>query len=192
MKLYKFLVATLGFIFRLVYRVRVHNKPEITDGPVIICSNHVSLVDPVTLAASYPRIVHFMAKKELFDIPIFGRIIPYLGVFPVDREGIDITAIKTAMSILRENKVLGIFPEGTRIDKPSLNQMKDGVGALALRTGAYIQPVRIKSSYRPFSRVDIYYRDPIYVGHIDKKDKNADHILTEQVFYSIYDEKVLK
>ena len=83
-------------------------------GPLIIACNHVSYFDPPALGAAVPRPVSYMAKSELFAIPVLGPLIRALGAFPVDRSRGDVAAMRAAVRLLQGGAVFGIFPEGGR------------------------------------------------------------------------------
>lgn len=112
-------------------------------GPIILVANHTSYSDPPLIGAALNRRVHFMAKEELFHYPIFGTILHRLEAFPVKRGAVDRSAIRKALDILREGKVLGMFPEGTRIKTGQLGEAQPGVALLATKSGAPILPVGI-------------------------------------------------
>ena len=117
------------------------------EGPVIVVPNHLSNNDPPICGYALPRHVHFMAKQELFVNPISKFICTWLGAFPLNRGAIDKVAIRHAMGLLKDNKVLGIFAEGNRQKSGKLGRFHDGAASLALRTGVGIVPVAIIGSY---------------------------------------------
>jgi cytidylate kinase len=121
-------------------------------GPVIIAANHASNLDPVLVGAVFtPRLgrrLHWLAKKEIFDWPIVGWMARNGGIHPVDRSTADIEAFRTARRILDEGQILFVFPEGTRSRDGALQQARDGLAVLALRTGAPIVPIGIVDSDR--------------------------------------------
>ncbi|NLJ33289.1 MAG: 1-acyl-sn-glycerol-3-phosphate acyltransferase [Firmicutes bacterium] len=112
-------------------------------GPLIVVANHTSYSDPPILGAALTRQVHFMAKEELFRYPVFGTILYWLKAFPVKRKVVDRSAIRKALSVLEQEEVLGMFPEGTRIKTGQLGVAQPGVALLASRSGAPILPVGI-------------------------------------------------
>ncbi|HHV78160.1 MAG TPA: 1-acyl-sn-glycerol-3-phosphate acyltransferase [Firmicutes bacterium] len=116
-------------------------------GPLIICANHVHWLDPVVIACYTPRQVHFMAKKELFDIPVFGYALKALGAFPVNRGKPDRAALRWALKVLDNGEVLGVFPEGTRSKTGELMRFFNGAALLACRSGAPIVPAAIRGTY---------------------------------------------
>ena len=112
-------------------------------GPVIFASNHRSFLDPFVIAVMARRPIYFVAKKEIFDIPVAGRILSVLGAFPIDRGSSDHGALDTAKAILARGDAVLIFPEGTRTRPGALGRAKRGVGRLALETGAPVVPIAV-------------------------------------------------
>lgn len=122
------------------------------DGPLIIAANHASNLDvPVIGSWLIPRLgrrIHWLGKKELFDWPLVGWAAANGGVHPVDRGAADVEAFRLAKRILDEGHVLFVFPEGTRSPDGALQEARDGVAVLAMRTGAPIVPLGISGSNR--------------------------------------------
>ncbi|HHW92344.1 MAG TPA: 1-acyl-sn-glycerol-3-phosphate acyltransferase [Firmicutes bacterium] len=119
----------------------VENIPQA--GGLIVVANHTSYWDPPILGAAMTRQVNIMAKVELFRYPLFGSILRLLGAFPVKRNAVDRSAIKQALAILKEDKVLGMFPEGTRSKTGRLGKAQPGVVLFATKSGAPILPAGI-------------------------------------------------
>lgn len=184
--LYNILVFLLSIVARIIFRIKVHGNNKLPDGKLIICSNHISLIDPVILAIVTNRQISFMAKKELFDKPVLGWLIRKVGSFPVDRKNADLKAIKESLKVLKENRVLGIFPEGTRVKTVSLENLKPGIGLIASRSRSDIQPINIESTYKIFSRVDVYFRDIISIESYDPESEGVNMKITEDIYKSIY------
>lgn len=144
MSLYDFCHITFPWLFSLWLRWEVFGRENIpTDGPVVIACNHLSLLDPPVLGAAATRQVHFMAKSELFRPSWFGAIIRKLGAFPVRRGAMDRDAIKTGLTILKEKKVLAVFPEGTRSKTGELGRAGGGAFMMAVKMKAKIVPAYI-------------------------------------------------
>ncbi|ADQ14970.1 lysophospholipid acyltransferase family protein [Halanaerobium hydrogeniformans] len=144
--LYKLISKIIYFIFRVFFRAKVSGQENLPqEGGVIIMSNHISLLDPPLIASVLNRPVHFMAKKELFENPILKVILYIADAFPVDRDSTDIKAVKKALNILKNDEVLGLFPEGTRGDESEVADLKDGSVMLAVRSRVPIVPVGIKN-----------------------------------------------
>ena len=144
------LVSRIGS--RLFARIRVEGLERIPHtGAVILAANHISNADPVVVGAWVTpalrrRRIHWLGKRELFDWPVFGWLAAHCGVHPVDRGTADVEAFRLAIRILEAGHVLLIFPEGTRSPTGALQEAKDGLATLALRTGATIVPIGVNNS----------------------------------------------
>ncbi|MBO6264680.1 MAG: 1-acyl-sn-glycerol-3-phosphate acyltransferase [Acidaminococcaceae bacterium] len=144
MSLYGFCEIIFPWIFKIWLRWEVFGRENIpAEGPVVIAANHLSLLDPPVLGAAATRKVHFMAKSELFKPVWFGALIRKLGAFPVRRGAMDRDAIKTGLTILKENKVLAVFPEGTRSKTGELGRAGGGAFMMAVKCKAKIVPAYI-------------------------------------------------
>ncbi len=122
------------------------------EGPMIIVSNHVSYVDPPALGMTTRRHLNFMAKRELFEIPLFGALIRKLGAFPVSRGRPDRRAFRRALEVLGRGEGLIMFPEGTRRTFGKLGEPDLGVAAIALRSRAPVVPVGLIGTHRIMPR----------------------------------------
>lgn len=130
--------------------VGIENVPA--EGGILIVSNHLHNADPVLISIACPRPMHYMAKKELMNVPIVGRVIRYGGAFPVDRGRADRQAIVTATEKLQQGIAVGMFPEGTRSVSRRIERVLPGAGLIALRGNAPIVPAAIVGSERlPFN-----------------------------------------
>lgn len=152
-----------------LFRVRVHHAEREPEGEnYLLCSNHLSALDPVVLSAALKKQQpHFMAKKELFRIPLLAGLIRSFGAFPVDRAG-DVGAIKTSVTLLQEGLCVGMFPQGTRCPgKPlreTVDKVKNGAGLLVDKTHVTVLPVCLKTKknrLKMFGGVDIIIGNPM-------------------------------
>ncbi|MDX9872593.1 MAG: lysophospholipid acyltransferase family protein [Clostridia bacterium] len=132
----------------LILFLRLFNRWEITglenipaSGPVILIANHTSYWDPPVLGCSVRRVVHYMAKEELFHKPVLKWLLPHLQCFPVKRGKADIQALKTSLKYLEKGEVLGIFPEGTRGKGEELLPFEQGAALIAVKGKAAVIPV---------------------------------------------------
>ncbi len=170
---YHFIYVLLYPLVHILFAVRYHHRERLPeDGPIMICASHSHLVDPLLLAylMGWRRPVRFMAKKELFGFPLLGSILRKAGAFSVDRGSADMKAIRTAMEVLKDDGILGIFPEGTRLQESG--DGKHGAIMLAARTGAQIVPVFIPRRKRLFGRLDLRVGEP-YILERDIRGKEA-------------------
>ncbi|MGO1368773.1 MAG: lysophospholipid acyltransferase family protein [Senegalia sp. (in: firmicutes)] len=188
MNFYHFFKNLIGGMLKIIYRVNYFGKENIIeDSKMIVCSNHTNYFDPIILATAFnKRHLHFMAKKSLFKYKPIGAFIRKLGTFPVDREGADLSAIKKALKILKEDKVLGIFPEGTRVIKDRKSEAKPGVAMIAVKSKSPVIPVYIDTNYKIFSKVNVYIGKPIFLSAekkgkitLEEYKKLSDNILQE-------------
>ena len=140
-------------VFRILFRgqtIGISNLPK--TGGVVIVSNHGSHLDPPILGHALGRPVAFMAKSELFSVPILASIISACGAYPVKRGAGDRDALRTASNRLREGWATGVFLDGTRQENGRVNDPKAGAALLAGRTGCPILPVAIVNSQRAFPK----------------------------------------
>ena len=163
--LYDVLINICNVIFNLAFRIKVIGMENVPmDGKLVVCSNHTNNLDPIIISMYLPRKICWMGKKELFKNKIVAFIVRKVGVFPVNRDEVDIGAVKKALKILKEDRVLGIFPEGTRVKKLDLNNAKSGVSLLAIRSKSPVLPIYIESNYKLFSKIIIHIGEPIYLN----------------------------
>jgi 1-acyl-sn-glycerol-3-phosphate acyltransferase len=115
---------------------------------VIIASNHASYFDPPLLACAVPRELHFLAKEELFRIPLFGALIRSVNAIPIRRRMADLSGLTRAMEKLRGGAALLMFPEGSRMRDGELHPARPGVGMMAVHADVPIVPVYVSGSHR--------------------------------------------
>lgn len=141
--------AFLLVVAKLLVGLRIEGVDNVPrEGGVLLVSNHVSNGDPVLVSIACPRPAHFMAKKELFAVPVLGWAMRKFGEFPVDRGNADRAAIRRSLATLEQGVVLGMFPEGTRSKSGALKPALAGAGLIALRGNAPIVPVAVIGSER--------------------------------------------
>ncbi|MGC4107518.1 MAG: lysophospholipid acyltransferase family protein [Thermomicrobiales bacterium] len=135
---------SLYLLSRLLIGLRVEGASNVPrEGGVMIVSNHICNADPLFVSVACPRPTHFMAKKELFEVPVLKWAMRAFGEFPVDRGAADRWAIKRAFATLEQGVALGMFPEGTRSKSGALKDALPGAGLIALRGNAPIVPVAV-------------------------------------------------
>lgn len=162
MDLYVFGRFALGVALKLIYRFEAIGSENIpNEGPVLFCSNHIDNLDPIVVGVFSKRPVSFMAKEELFRAPVIGSVLRGVHAFPVKRGMGDREALRVGLKILKDGKVFGLFPEGTRSKDGKLGKFKSGAGFFALRSEADVVPIAIIGPYKPFRKVKIIYGKPI-------------------------------
>ncbi len=169
---YAFCRGLCKIVIRAIYGfVAIHPENVPATGAVIVACNHVSYLDPVVLGIGFLRPVTYLAKKELFAIPVLGPIIYKLGAYPLDREAGGAAAIRAALRALKEGRCVGIFPEGGR-NLDGKHEQKGGAALLGALSGAPVVPAAIVGTRmaRPFHRIRVIYGEPLIV----KRERKAD------------------
>lgn len=174
-KAYLRVYSTLKPIATFIYPLRYSGRENIPEGPAIVCANHSNYIDPVLIAFAFghKNLIHFMAKKELFEIPGLGALLTKCGVFPVDRGANDIDAIRTAMRCLKSGEKILIFPEGTRIAEDNAVEAKTGAVRIAAKLKVPIIPVYVPRRKKAFGRVFVRIGRPYYVNAKSHEDFTA-------------------
>lgn len=148
---YYFARWVVSIILKLFNRWEIEGQENLpATGPAVIAVNHVSYWDPPVVGCSVKRMVHFMAKEELFHIPLFKYIIRNLECFPVRRGQADRNALRLALKYLKEGEVVGIFPEGTRSKSSEMLPFGEGTSLIALKGGAPIVPMALIGTRKAF------------------------------------------
>ncbi len=188
---FRFAHAVLSGGIKLLFNVRIVNpENEPDEGRYVVCANHVSATDPVVICYAFKKHqVHYMAKKELFKIPILSSLLRMLGAFPIDRGGSDVGAIKTAVSIVEDGRCLGIFPQGHRYPgaDPRGTKTKNGAALVAAKTSAAVVPVYL---WRKNNKMKLFGRTYVIIGEkipfedfcYDKEESGAYAKITDKVF----------
>lgn len=157
-----------GFVW---FGEKIYGKENIPKkGKCILAGNHLSGFDAYLLFASTNRPIHFLGKKELFNSK-FGWFFNMMHLIPVDRKNKNPEAKNKTVALLNEEKVIGIFPEGTFHKKDLLLPFKPGVISFAEKTGAPIIPFAMDSTFKFRCHPIIKFGKPIYVNNIKEKDK---------------------
>ena len=170
---------SLGWLFKFYYPYKVYNKEkvnlkELEGKPIIVCGNHIHLMDQFLPILELNRPIHYMAKIEYFQSAKTRWFFKMTGCIPVDRSIHDENAKGKAMEVLEKKLALGIFPEGTRNrTKELLQPFKFGTVSMAKKTNAVIIPYAITGEYKfRTNNLKISFGDPFTVGDMELKDAN--------------------
>ncbi|MBK8870557.1 MAG: 1-acyl-sn-glycerol-3-phosphate acyltransferase [Elusimicrobia bacterium] len=180
----RILYATGHRMFRILYavvwRCTVHGREHVpAAGPVLLACNHASFADPPLVGSSLDRPLYFMAKEELFRIPLFGAVLRGVHAFPVRRSRGDVGAFRTAQRLLAAGGALILFPEGRRRRDGVLGPPKAGVGWLAIQSGAPVVPVYVHNTHRMarFPSVAVRFGPPLAVNPGEPADAFAQRVM---------------
>lgn len=186
MTFYSFAKAVVNSIFRPLYRIEaigLEHFPQ--EGGVLLCANHISNFDPIVVGILPSRAVYYMAKEELFKVPVFGKIVTMCNAFPVKRGLSDREALRKGLSLLKEGHVLGLFPEGHRSKTGELGKGLAGAGFFALRTDAAVVPCAIIGPYKVFRKLKVVYGKPIDMTEMKTTKASAEKV-TELIMLEIH------
>jgi 1-acyl-sn-glycerol-3-phosphate acyltransferase len=148
-QLYRMTRSTLGPVVKRFFRADWYGVEHVpADGAVVLACNHVSNLDPVMLGAACPRQINYLAKIELFGVPVLGSLIRRYGAIPLRRSASDPEAIRLAERVLEMEHVLALFPEGTRSRDGRLKPFRFGAARLALKYNAALIPAAIVGTDR--------------------------------------------
>jgi 1-acyl-sn-glycerol-3-phosphate acyltransferase len=184
---YRFIRSLCLVVLRAVFGYRALDRNNVpASGPVIVACNHVSYLDPVALGVGFSRPVTYLAKKQLFAIPVLGPIITGLGAYPLDREAGGVAAIRAALRALKDGRCVGIFPEGGRNLRGDAEQ-KGGAALLGALSGAPVVPAAIAGTRhaQPFHPIRVIYGEPLYIQRQRKADGDELSKWTEEIMRRI-------
>lgn len=193
MSFYTFARGLVKIYYKFMFRMDIQGEEHIPkEGGVVLCCNHMSNLDPTTMAAFVKRPVRYIAKKELFEKRWSAKLLSSLGAFPVDRQTTDMKALKTAIKLLKNGEALGIFAEGTRLKEGEAKAAKAGVALFALKGEAPIVPICISSKYKFRSIVHIRYGEPIYLDEYKGQKVTTEMMeeITEKVMEKVREMRV--
>ena len=156
------IARALGWVLcTFIYPICYHDRRRIdnADAPCIVMANHTSMLDPIFIALAIKRYeVHFLGKRELGVNALFKFFLDKLHTIFVSRHMTDMAAMRACNEVLKNNKVLGLFPEGTRVPPEELMQnVESGLSLIALRNRVPVMPVYIHGRVRPFRATHVYF-----------------------------------
>jgi 1-acyl-sn-glycerol-3-phosphate acyltransferase len=183
--LYFFVSSLIRAILRLFFRFTIEGKENLpSSGAFLVAANHVSYLDPPVVGVLFGRQVHFMAKSELFEIAWLGPLLRRLGSFPVVRESADTKSVKHAIALLKEGKIVGIFPEGRRSTSGEMLEGELGMALLTKQAKVPLIPCALIGTFHPvkfrgiiplFAKIRARIGKPLFYDEAEegssKKDK---------------------
>ena len=166
--------------FWILYPARLKNKKNLPKGKCVIIANHTSNIDPLLLVNMIWRKQYCVAKKELFKNKLIKIFLKGMNAIPIDRQKVEISTVKKCLSVLKNNKILTIFPEGTRNKtKESLGDIKSGASIFATKSNSPIVPIWIKKKPRLFCFNTITIGKPFYITK--EESENGDEIMKNKL-----------
>jgi 1-acyl-sn-glycerol-3-phosphate acyltransferase len=184
------LIGRFFFRFRVIHRERM-----LQSGPVILAMNHQSYLDPPLAGINCDRAVYFLARRTLLDVPLLGWLLPKLNVIPVNQEGIDRSALKSLIRVLKAGNAALVFPEGSRTIDGNLQPAEPGLGLIIAKTLAPVVPMRIFGAHEALPRggglhfvpITVVIGEPIFftAGDLNPAGKDLYKRLSQRVMQAI-------
>ena len=190
MTFYSFARSVVAGVFKPWYRIEIIGLEHFPkDRGVLLCTNHIHNFDPLIVGITAPRPVHFMAKEELFNVPVLGNIVRKCNAFPVKRGKGDRESLRAGLKVLKDGNVFGLFPEGTRSKTGEIGKGLSGAGFFALRTEADVVPCAIIGPYKSLKTLKVVYGKPIAMDEMRAVKASAEQV-TELIMSEI--DKLIK
>src|SRR3989475_10208629 len=196
-------IYRVGWIsFRALYRFyfgwRVYNAERVPlEGPVILASNHASILDPPLVGAGLRRSINYLARESLFRFPVVGWVLRKWNSVPVDREGGGAKGLRAILDRLLAGGAIILFPEGTRTRDGKLQPARSGIGLTVIKSAAPVVPVRVFGTFeaygrdlrfpRPF-RVTVKYGQPMLFEELRAEAKTCSKTRLKEIYQQIADE----
>jgi 1-acyl-sn-glycerol-3-phosphate acyltransferase len=140
-------------LFKAYFRYRVYNADRVPlTGGVILASNHASYVDPPMIGVGVRRLINYLARENLFSIPVVGWVLRQWEVVPVDRDGGGAVGLRAILQRLLAGGAIVLFPEGTRSYDGKLRPARSGIGLTVIKSTAPVVPVRVFGTFEAYGR----------------------------------------
>ncbi|MCA9123539.1 MAG: 1-acyl-sn-glycerol-3-phosphate acyltransferase [Planctomycetales bacterium] len=166
----------------VVFRMRCKGREHIPkDGPLLVCANHQSFLDPVIVGLAFDRRLNYLARQTLFRFAPFRVLIQFLDAIPLDRDGLGLAGLRESMRRIKRGEAVLLFPEGTRTADGSLLPLQPGFCALARRGNVVVLPVGFDGAFDAWprttkvpraSRIHLCIGEPLRpteIGELDDK-----------------------
>ncbi len=180
--------AIVNFILKVIYPIEIHGRENIPDERVLIMANHGHILDPFMVNMAYQRHFYVIAKTELFKIPILKHLLNNVDAFPVDRDQLDLAAIKLSISKLKDSSLL-IFPEGTRNGQLIPLEGKSGAVMMASQAKVDILPMAVVGNFKLFRPVKVFIMPVRAVGEFgfERLNSQAYRSIVNSLLLEIYE-----
>ena len=154
------LIPPLNGLFGLVHDMEVTYEGRVpAEGPAVVAANHYSHIDPIVVGVATGRAIRYLAVDELFgQSHLFDNVTMFFGTIPLPRSGVPLSALRTSLEHLDAGGVVGLFPEGKRVERWGERPPKEGAAWLSLRAGAPLVPMAVHGSQEMLSLTDKAYR----------------------------------
>ena len=176
----------LGFLYRIVFRVKRNGLENINGNEgIVICANHVNYLDAAGIVLLNKRYIRFVGKHDLFRFWILSKLGHLFNIIPVKRDSSDVASLKLCLKSLKNKEALGIFPEGTRQGLEKNVDIKNGAAFLAYKANVKVVPVGIKGNFKPFTKLEFNFGEPIDVSSFKTDDPDWINNATKHIMDTI-------
>lgn len=185
-------------VFAAYFRWRLYNPERVPlTGPVILAPNHASYIDPPLVGSGVHRQISFLARDNIFHVPILASILRSWEVVPVDRDGGTGRGLKQILQRLDQGGAVILFPEGTRSRHGELNPARSGIGLTVIKSGAPVVPVRVFATHEAFGphhrfprprRVAVKYGKPMMLNALRAEAATCPKQRLKEIYQQIADE----
>jgi 1-acyl-sn-glycerol-3-phosphate acyltransferase len=185
-------------LFKVYFRYHVYNAEQVPlEGGVILASNHASYLDPPLIGAGLRRLVNFLARANLFSIPVVGWVLRHWEVVPVDRDGGGAVGLRAILERLLAGGAIVLFPEGTRTHDGKLQPARSGIGLTVIKSNAPVVPVRVFGMFEAYGRyllfprpyrVAVKYGQPMRFERLRAEAKMCAKPRLKQIYQQVADE----
>jgi 1-acyl-sn-glycerol-3-phosphate acyltransferase len=195
-----YFIGWCGFrvLFKAYFRCRVYNAERVPlKGGVILASNHASYLDPPLVGAGLRRLVNFLARENLFGMPVIGWVLRQWEVVPVDRDGGGAVGLRAILDRLLSGGAIVLFPEGTRTHDGKIQPVRAGIGLTVLKSTAPVVPVRVFGMFEAYGRhlrlprpyrVAVKYGQPMRFEQLRAEAKVCSKPRLKQIYQQVADE----
>ena len=183
--------------YALYLRYRAFNLERVPKtGPVILASNHASILDPPLVGIGLKRVTTFLARDTLFKGPV-GWLFRHWHAIPIDRDGGGPAGMRRIMAALQEGRAVLLFPEGTRTRDGQLQPARSGIGLLLIKSQAPVVPIRVWGTMEAMGRgihfprpkrVMVKYGEPMHFAELRAEAKNCSKERLKEIYQQVADE----
>ncbi|NLJ70441.1 MAG: 1-acyl-sn-glycerol-3-phosphate acyltransferase [Clostridiaceae bacterium] len=180
----RIITKIVGFLAKLIFRPTYHNIHYIPlNENYMLFSNHHSLLDPVLIHLGMPKYVYWVAKEELFNVPILKFFLKKIEVISLNRDEVDLTAMRQIVSCIKTGNIIGLFPQGKRVDREKYEEVipQAGVASICTRFNMTILPCYSSGPYKAFRRNHFYFGAPFCLNpkfnNSKKSERNQDLVI---------------
>ncbi len=195
-----YLVSWWGwrFLFAIFFRRRAFNPERVPKtGPVILASNHASFLDPFLVGSSVAREINYLARDDLFTVPVLGWVLRRWHSVPVNREGGGAKGLKAILDRLLDGGAIIMFPEGTRTHDGKLQPARSGLGLTVIKSNAPVVPVRVFGTFEAYNRhmgfprprrVDVKFGLPMTFEQLREEAKSCSKERLKEIYQQVANE----